>query len=63
MAIKEEIPYPCLGCGRAVSWENTYCSDCEKLVCPECGEFRPDDDRVQAGMKCGFCAYGNEGGL
>ncbi len=25
--------------------------------CPECGEPRPDDDRVKCGMKCRFCAY------
>ena len=23
----------------------------------ECGEVKPDDARVQAGMKCGECAY------
>lgn len=28
-----------------------------KFICPECNEFRPDDDRVIAGMKCRFCAY------
>ena len=27
-------------------------------VCPECGEHKPDDNRVKAGMKCGSCAYG-----
>ena len=27
-------------------------------VCPECQEFKPDDARVEAGMKCGACAYG-----
>ena len=27
-------------------------------VCPECEEFKPDDVRVEAGMKCGACAYG-----
>jgi hypothetical protein len=27
-------------------------------VCPECEEFKPDDARVEAGMKCGACAYG-----
>jgi len=27
------------------------------IVCPECGEERPDDDRVKNGMKCCFCAY------
>jgi len=30
----------------------------EKLICPECGEERPDDERVRAGIKCGRCAYG-----
>ena len=25
--------------------------------CPECGELRPDDDRVKNGMKCSQCAY------
>jgi len=28
------------------------------LICPECGQFRPDDERVKAGMKCSYCAYG-----
>ena len=32
-------------------------------ACPDCGEVRYDEDgepsaRVQAGMKCGVCAYG-----
>ena len=31
--------------------------DNEKDICPECGEHRPDDNRVKAGMKCGHCAY------
>lgn len=26
--------------------------------CPECGQCRPDDERVEAGMKCWYCAYG-----
>jgi len=26
--------------------------------CPECERHLPDDERVQAGMKCGQCAYG-----
>jgi len=26
-------------------------------VCPECGQHRPDDERVRNGMKCSFCAY------
>jgi hypothetical protein len=29
--------------------------------CPECGEYRPDDERVKMGMKCGHCAYGDLG--
>ena len=31
-------------------------------VCIECGEPRPDDDRVANGMKCGPCAYGDTEG-
>jgi hypothetical protein len=27
-------------------------------ICPECGQHRPGDERVKAGMKCGLCAYG-----
>ncbi len=27
------------------------------IICPECGEVRPDDERVKAGMKCFSCAY------
>jgi formylmethanofuran dehydrogenase subunit E len=26
-------------------------------ICPECGEPRPEDERVLAGLKCRFCAY------
>ncbi len=26
-------------------------------ICLECGEYKPDDDRVFGGMKCGECAY------
>ena len=25
-------------------------------ICGECGQERPGDERVQAGMKCGICA-------
>lgn len=32
-----------------------------RLVCPECEEYRPEDPRVAAGMKCGLCAYGYGG--
>lgn len=31
-----------------------------KFICPECGEYRPDDERVKNGMKCRYCAYGGE---
>lgn len=24
-------------------------------ICPECEEYRPDDERVKAGMNCSFC--------
>lgn len=36
-----------------------YCNDCAKWVCPECGEMRADDPRIESGMKCGNCAYGD----
>lgn len=29
-------------------------------VCPECNDYYPDDERVKAGMKCGYCAYSGE---
>lgn len=33
-------------------------------VCPECLEPRPDDERVENGMKCAQCSYGvPQGGL
>lgn len=53
-------------CGEAIRlYDELRCSDCGRSVppeemCPECEEHRPDDDRVAAGMKCGFCAYGND---
>jgi len=28
----------------------------ELEICPECGEVRPGDERVKAGMKCSVCA-------
>jgi len=31
-----------------------------KNFCPECLQYRPDDERVKAGLKCRFCAYGEE---
>lgn len=31
----------------------------EAEICPECCQPRPGDERVKAGMKCGFCAYTN----
>lgn len=31
------------------------------LLCPECGQEGLEDERVEAGIKCGRCAgYGNE---
>ena len=30
----------------------------KSTLCGECGEYKPDDDRVFGGMKCGECAYG-----
>ena len=44
--------------------DTDFCSRCHDHagnavpVCAECGQERPDDDRVLAGMKCGPCAYG-----
>ena len=32
----------------------------DPYVCPECRQYKPDDERVQSGMKCGQCAYGEE---
>ena len=32
----------------------------DPYVCPECGQYKPDDERVQNGMKCGMCAYYKE---
>lgn len=29
----------------------------DPYVCPECGQYHPDDERVKSGMKCGGCAY------
>jgi predicted Zn-ribbon and HTH transcriptional regulator len=57
-------------CGHEWDVENTAppitCPECRRTncyvivgpQCPECGEPRPDDDRVRAGMKCSICAYG-----
>ncbi len=29
----------------------------EDGICPECGRKDPEDERIQAGMKCSKCAY------
>jgi len=30
-------------------------------ICSECLQYRPDDERVKAGLKCALCAgYGEE---
>ena len=29
----------------------------DPYICPECHQFKPDDERVKAGMKCAQCAY------
>ena len=34
-----------------------HIEDDQDWVCGECGEYRPDDARVESGMKCGHCAY------
>ena len=51
-------------CGAPFVSDTDFCSRCHDHagnavpVCAECGQERPDDDRVLAGMKCGPCAYG-----
>jgi len=35
--------------------------ECHGPTCPECGEVKPDDERVAAGMKCGECTGYTEG--
>ena len=44
----------------------TYCAHCKDVIrhgitecwhCVECEEYRYDDARVEAGMKCSECAY------
>lgn len=42
-------------------YESCDYSNFNLCVCPECGKYRPDDEGVKNGMKCAFCAYGNEG--
>lgn len=29
----------------------------ELKLCQECRQYRPEDERVEEGMKCGECAY------
>lgn len=36
-------------------------SELKAVNCPECGQDRPGDDRVQAGLKCAQCAYYRQG--
>ena len=55
-----------LCCGAEPVSETDFCSRCRdhtgfEEVCPECLEPRSNDDRVEAGMKCGPCAYGGVG--
>lgn len=37
------------------------CRGFNDMICPECGEKRPNDDRVRYGMKCAICAGYGEG--
>ena len=46
--------------------ELMICPSCKRIgcftlsgACPECGDYKPEDERVQQGMKCGQCAYGS----
>ena len=43
--------------GRCSKCKETAVFEDEDTLCGECGQFRPDDERVLAGMKCSFCAY------
>jgi DNA-directed RNA polymerase subunit RPC12/RpoP len=58
-------------CGRCThEWNSTLekpkrCPNCgnkywnrRRMRCPECYRIIADDPRVEAGMKCGQCAYG-----
>jgi len=45
----------CLGIFLWLAWIDGGLS--KRMICPECLQHRPDDDRVKAGMKCRFCAY------
>lgn len=29
----------------------------EKWICPECGEYKKNDQRISVGMKCEHCTY------
>lgn len=51
------IPHPTPGEGsyKKPKIKNDTFDSC---ICPECGEYCPDDKRVQSGMKCIACAYG-----
>lgn len=49
------------------TFDMTFCPTCdgetrdvEVPLCPECLEIREEEEdvRVEAGMKCGICAYG-----
>lgn len=50
------IPHPTPGEGshKKPKIKNNAFNPC---VCPECGKYCPDDERVQSGMKCIACAY------
>jgi hypothetical protein len=51
--------YSCAGILTAKDTEVLYSKYLQvNLVCGECGQHKPDDDRVKNGMKCGTCAYG-----
>ena len=41
-----------------IDWSCIECGEERSEVCGECGEPKPEDDRVKNGMKCGACAYG-----
>ena len=65
------MPYPTLPLSPVPPWEHDYDHDqecplferalpeyqCNCIRCIECDEPRRGDARVEAGMKCGDCAY------
>jgi predicted metal-binding protein len=49
----------CWNCGGDLDHKGfcRECGECSEDICGECGQSRPGDERVSAGLKCGPCAY------